>query len=343
MNGQENLSVARDLVQRYPSVLAEVECGCCGGREFRLAHTGSQRIGNSLYAGAPWFPRAIRGSFPLVYQECVDCGAGRINPTPTRKWVDYRPSAFGLGRLRRLAARLMNAASWTVDPNYVEEKRRSLSVHYRDMELDRFRAARSAVLDVSCASGVGLELLRDDLKWEDCVGVEFDPEAVRAARRRGMDVREGTIYDADLPSAAFGLIILDNALEHHWSPTEALRKAAAALHPAGAIFVVVPNFHGYAVELFGTDYGNLNWGHWHYFTVQSLSRLAQRCGLVVERGYSSMCEDIVVEKLGARPDAIDVDMSGEEIRALTVHEKVFRGEFIHLLFRLSPETAPVGA
>lgn len=324
--------MARDLTERFPTVLVEAECAVCDGREFRPAYTGKKRLERRLYPGAPRFPRGLKGRFPLIYQKCRSCGAGRINPTPRREWVDYAPpdDAYAAGNDR---------ASWMEDPAYIQDKRSSVSAHYEDLQLERFRSSRSAVLDVSCGSGVGLELLRDEFGWQRCVGVECDPQAVRAARnKRGLEVHQGLIYRAALPESAFDLAIMDNALEHHWSPAEALAKISTALRPGGAVFVIVPNFHGYAVELFGTEYWNLNWGHWHYFTVQSLARLADRCELVVQRVYSSMCEPIVQDKLGGVPERINVDLTGEEIRELPPMEKVFRGEFISMLLTLSDPT-----
>lgn len=124
--------------------------------------------------------------------------------------------------------------------------------------------------------------------------------------------------------------MLDNALEHHWSPTEALQRIHRLLHPDGAAFIVVPNFHGHAVELFGVDYGNLNWGHWHYFTAQSLHILAARCGFHIDTIYSSMCEPIVVERLGHVPQHINVEMRGPDVANLPPLAPAFRGEFLHL-------------
>jgi len=309
----------------YPSVFQTAPCCVCNQTRFTIAYTGSKLLEDRLYAGSHAFPLYARRLFPLIYQECLQCGMARINPTVTREWVDHQMGD----------APEAGQANWMEEESYVADKQRSITSHYNNAELDRFRSGQGRVIDISCGSGVGLEVLRDKFGWQTLKGIECDPQAVQFAREhRKLDVTKGLIYDVRLPDNYFDLAIMDNALEHHWDPQHVLLGLKRSLTPKGGIFIIVPNYHGYAVELFGIDYWNMNWGHWHYFTVSALKKLLEKTGFKVIRAYSSVCESIVFEKLnGKRPVDIDVDMREDDLQQLSINpnKKIFRGDFIHVV------------
>ncbi|MBL9075897.1 MAG: class I SAM-dependent methyltransferase [Planctomycetes bacterium] len=257
---------------------------------------------------------------PLLYRECTTCGAARIAPTFHATWID------GIDTTNQDAT----TAHWMEDPAYVADKQRSVTVHCERADIDRFRSGRGSVLDVSCGAGVGLEVLRDRFGFADCRGVECDPTAVRIAReRRGLDVVRGLLHTAPLPEAHFDLAVLDNTLEHHADPRQAIRLVRRALRRGGAVLIVVPNFHGRTVELLGIDYWNLNWGHWHYFTAQSLARLLNDAAFALERVACTGVERITVERLGeaAQVDA-HIELDGVAAMALPPGEQRLRGDYL---------------
>ena len=103
------------------------------------------------------------------------------------------------------------------------------------------RGAR--VLDVGCAGGhlaVALRERRD----ASVLGLEADPQAAQAARRRGVDVVVGSAED---PVAIgrlrgpFDAVVCGDVLEHLVDPWTALRSLAGLLRPGGLAAVSVPN------------------------------------------------------------------------------------------------------
>ncbi|MGE3172002.1 MAG: methyltransferase domain-containing protein [Planctomycetota bacterium] len=311
---------AAALAARTPDVLVRRECAVCGGTSLRVAAAGWRPPGAQLYPGGRRIPRRAR-RVPLIYEQCAACGAARINPTFRDDWID------GVE-----AAAAPPATHWMEDPAYVADKQASVLAHCERMQVQRFRSERNAALDVSCGAGVGLAALRDRLDWRDCRGTECDPAAVRIAREvRGLDVQQGLVHRVALPAGAFDLAVLDNALEHHADPLAALRAVRAALRPGGAALVIVPNFDGHTVAHLGVDYWNLNWGHWHYFTLPSLARLLTTAGLCPERAYCEGVEAPTAIALGAAPAGTFVELDGAAIAAVPPLERRLRGDYLTVL------------
>ncbi len=117
-------------------------------------------------------------------------------------------------------------------------------------------------------------------------GTELSPTRRQHAAQAGLRV----VADAELPAAAFGLINLDQVLEHLPAPRETLARLAERLHPDGVIRIAVPNgwrvrraLRNFDRELARPRLGGLNpvapLEHLNCFTHGSLARLAQTCGL----------------------------------------------------------------
>lgn len=136
------------------------------------------------------------------------------------------------------------------------------------------------VLDVGSNTGEALVAL--ERQGLDVTGVEPNPEAVRVARGRGIEVIQAPIEDAALPEGRFGSIVLSQVLEHVRDPHAVLRKVRPALREDGTVFLVVPNAGSVFRRLFGPD-----WVHWHvpfhlfHFTQEALRKLCAQCGLEI--------------------------------------------------------------
>ena len=106
---------------------------------------------------------------------------------------------------------------------------------------ERFPAG-ARVLDVGCGRGEFLELLAD--RGIQAVGVDADPEMVRLARGKGLEVEHGdAIGYLETNSAAFDGLFTAHVVEH-LSPaalSALVGAAAAALKPGGRIIIVSPN------------------------------------------------------------------------------------------------------
>jgi SAM-dependent methyltransferase len=99
-------------------------------------------------------------------------------------------------------------------------------------------------LDVGCSSGAWLEVSTAH-GWR-ATGVEPGVHTARAARERGLDVREGTLADVAgrLGKERFDLITFWDVLEHVRDPGLELELAAGLLAPGGVLAASMPNIEG---------------------------------------------------------------------------------------------------
>ena len=138
------------------------------------------------------------------------------------------------------------------------------------------RGATTPVLDVGCATGQLLSLLRER-GLVDLAGLDPAPECRRIARERfGLDVATGRLSD-HRASRLFGAVILWNVLEHVLDPGSFLASVAALLDEGGVVFVQLPDAERFGLER-DEPFQELSLEHVNYFTEASLSGLLARCG-----------------------------------------------------------------
>ena len=133
---------------------------------------------------------------------------------------------------------------------------------YRDCDLrtrikkDAYGPRKGRVLDAGCGAGALLFRLKQ-LGWETC-GVEIDTRAAREAERLGLDVRVGTIEQANFPDCHFDLLTAVHVLEHIHNPVGFLNEAWRVLKPGGLLYVEVPNARSFNFRTFRTEWFHLD-------------------------------------------------------------------------------------
>lgn len=237
-------------------------CACCGGR---LA--GRRLVSPDRLHGLP-------GRFEVV--RCLTCGSGRTLPEVAESGLgslypaSYAPHSYAAerGPGAALASRAIN--------RWLEARLLSSPALSPARALPPGRA-----LDVGCGRGaLGAVLIARGWRAE---GVEPSPDAVRAARERGVGARAGTLSSLTLDSSAYDLVTFMHSLEHTFDPVADLRRAAGAMRPGAMLAVTVPNFGGAQARLFGSRWFHLDVPrHRHHFTAAGLRSALGTAGLRVE-------------------------------------------------------------
>ena len=235
-------------------------CCICGTRD-------SEPVG----CGPDFEYRTSPDSFLSV--ECIHCGVVYLDPRPAASEFDrIYPDDYHAFRFTE------------AEFGIVYSVRRRLEAR-RLLRALRDLPTSAAVIDVGCGDGFHLDVLRlhGPPGW-DLVGVDVDPRAVSAARRRHLDVHEGRLEDLDLPDESFDAALLIQTVEHLADPSELLREIRRVLVPGGRILVVTDNTGSLDYRIAKRRH----WGgyhfprHWYLHNAHSLALLSARAGLEVE-------------------------------------------------------------
>lgn len=282
-----------------PATRELVTCPLCGGDQFSIFLEPSVSVSDPrlLYGAAS----GLRGTQRLV--RCAGCALIYENPRfPESVIVAGYAGAGDDGHDSQFEMRVRS----------FENAMRSMGA------LVPRPPAR--VLDIGTAGAAFLRAA-ENLGY---TGVGLEPSAmlVLSARRRGLDVVQGTLEDHALPKASFDLVCLWDVLEHVVRPREALLAAGELLRPAGVLLVNYPDIGTLQAKLAGHRFWWLLSVHTQHFDRRTIRLILERTGFDVfhiqrywqtlEFGYLQT----IAGKLGVPGAAFVSRMTPESLRRL---------------------------
>lgn len=152
----------------------------------------------------------------------------------------------------------------------------------RRMNLDgqvRFLRAlpEGRLLDVGCGSGDWLMFMRS-LGWR-VAGVDFDENALKVAREKGLEVTCGALEQANFPEGTFDAVTLNHVIEHVPDPVQTLAECRRVLKPGGKLVLFTPNALSLGHRIFKQDWRGLETPrHLHIFSTRSMPALLELAG-----------------------------------------------------------------
>jgi len=200
-------------------------------------------------------------SWPIV--RCRACGLIRVDPQPVMQTSReiYEGDAYGFVR---------SSQADDFGGNGIPHAKRVLA------ELESFGGG-GRLLDVGCATGDFLVTARE-LGWQP-VGVELSGHAAAVARRPGLDVRVGTLAEANFAPSSFDAVTMLDVIEHLSDPLAELRQVHRVLRPGGILCVETPNWDSVYRRLLGRRWAALQPRlHLLYFDRRTASEMLRRAG-----------------------------------------------------------------
>lgn len=135
------------------------------------------------------------------------------------------------------------------------------------------------ILDIGSGLGVFPWLMQK--RGYSITALDPDKSSCEHIRKNvGVEVIQGDFFEYSSP-IKYHLITLNKVLEHVLSPEDMLRKVQSHLSPKGYVYVEVPD--GERAKLDGKDREEFLIEHYHAFSFSSVSLLANKTGLIVQK------------------------------------------------------------
>lgn len=203
-----------------------------------------------------------KGGLPIA--RCRQCGLVYANPRLTQAeiWRRYSPAYFWEEYM---------PAHHAANGEYVAEIHRQRTLPMLSL-LEQYRQ-HNTLLEVGCAAGFFLKVATEE-NWQ-VTGVEImEPAVTYATESLGLNVRSGTLEEADLTDASFDAIVMIETVEHLLDPAGTLSEAYRLLRPGGALLLAVPNQNSIMRSLIGPAWSVLSPAeHLYYFTEATLKQI----------------------------------------------------------------------
>jgi 2-polyprenyl-3-methyl-5-hydroxy-6-metoxy-1,4-benzoquinol methylase len=244
---------------------------------------------------------------PLAVVRCTGCGLVFVSP---RIASDRVAEIYGESYWRSPAAKDYGYTDYRGDASHwLRTYRRRLGV------LRGTVSPGSRVLDVGCAAGFFLEVMRDE--GFDVWGLEISaPIAAEARRRLGTDrIHVGSLTDAPYEAGQFDLITFWDVVEHLPDPIDYLRRAHQLLRPDGSLLIETQNVESRFARLMGRRWQHFKQAeHLYHFSPSTARSLLEAAGFRTERltgrragKYVGL--DFIAERAGRVHPALSIILS----------------------------------
>jgi SAM-dependent methyltransferase len=158
------------------------------------------------------------------------------------------------------------------------------------------------LLDVGCGSGDWLLTMRG-FGWQ-VQGMDFDENAVKAARQNGLDVGCGSLEQQEYPDNSFDAVTLNHVIEHVPDPVGTLAECARILKPGGKLVVLTPNSSSLGHSVFKQNWRGLEPPrHLHIFSNRSMRLLLARAGFKQISIHPQIARSVIHESILLRRGA----------------------------------------
>jgi 2-polyprenyl-3-methyl-5-hydroxy-6-metoxy-1,4-benzoquinol methylase len=168
------------------------------------------------------------------------------------------------------------------DPEYfASESERRESFRAALARIEELGLVRAPGRLLEIGSSVGLFLEEAQRRGWDARGIEPSRWAAETARARGLAVFNGTLSEFVPEGGPFDLVVSWDVWEHLEDPVAAMRSAYGLLRPGGLFVFTTVNLGGLGRKLFRGRWPWFMRMHLHYFTRESLTRMARSSGFEV--------------------------------------------------------------
>jgi SAM-dependent methyltransferase len=233
-------------------------CPVCSGQRNRLLYR--QQFG-SLSKGS------LLEGYNLVV--CDDCGCAFADQIPEQATFDRHYTEMSKYEYRHLG---------TAESEFDAARFEVIADHLAALIPDK----ESRILDVGCATGGLLARLRQR-GFRNVSGLDPSPGCAELARTHyDIEVQTGTVFQNNLPSETYDVIIVVGVLEHIREVKTAVGNLRGCLRKNGFVFAEVPDATAYQ-NWPDAPFQEFSVEHINFFSPGSLTNLFEQSGFELKR------------------------------------------------------------
>jgi 2-polyprenyl-3-methyl-5-hydroxy-6-metoxy-1,4-benzoquinol methylase len=145
--------------------------------------------------------------------------------------------------------------------------------------------SKGRLCEVGCATGGFLKTAKN---WGfDVVGVEISESMAKCGRDEfGLDIRTGTIHDAQFPDESFDIVYCWHCLDHTYNCDEVVEEIYRILKPGGILMLGVQNGGFIMTRLMGARSRHVHADHLSYFSVSSIKKIMKKRGFIIRKVWT---------------------------------------------------------
>jgi len=241
-------------------------CNLCGADDYTVVYHATppeaRKVTSDNYSAA---------SFHILEDQvvkCNKCGFLYINPRPKSEMI-------------------VKGYSDAVDETYVSQSEGRLATFKEGLaRIEKAYPRKGRILDVGCAAGFFVKTAKEG-GW-DAYGVEPSRWLAEWGNNNfGLNLKSGTLEEAEYPNNYFDVVTLWDVLEHVPDAAATLREIRRILKPGGLVVVNYPNIGSNLAKVFGRKWWFLLSVHLYYFTPHTIKAMLERNGyeLVVHKHH----------------------------------------------------------
>jgi 2-polyprenyl-3-methyl-5-hydroxy-6-metoxy-1,4-benzoquinol methylase len=151
-------------------------------------------------------------------------------------------------------------------------------------ELAPLFPAQARVLEIGCAYGYFLNLIKDDVAWHQ--GYDVSEDGVRyAVEELGVNAKHADfLLDEDIAAQSVDTVVMWDVVEHLRRPDAFIEKAARALRTGGHLVLTTGDISALVARVRGARWRMIHPPtHLYYFAPANLTDLLARYGLQVQK------------------------------------------------------------
>ncbi len=224
--------------------------------------------------------------------DCVSCRLWQLSPIPSQKelsacyaesyfkkrtdrgYDDYLGSQVGESILNTTKKNLKQLKFTKISTALQTQMPRSAKVNIPSMKS----------LDVGCASGYFVEYMKQK-GWQS-EGIDIAADMVAAAKKKGLQVREGDFLETPYKKESYDLITLWASIEHLPVPQKFIKKMYDLLKPGGHVYISTCHL-GFWAKIWRQNWRFLNVPeHIWFFSRKSLKKCFEEHSLQLKQSFT---------------------------------------------------------